>query len=91
MKIIEITTSPIDITCAIRSGPSIKLSVRKPSTKKRPTEYQIKYVKNNSRDVNSLFLMQVVKLHLQNSIMIHIKRRMIVHTLNIHLINNEIW
>ncbi len=48
MKIIEITTSPIDITCAIRSGPSIKLSVRKPSTKKRPTEYQIKYVKNNS-------------------------------------------
>ena len=90
MKIIEITTSPIDITCAIRSV-SIKLSVRKPSTKKRPTEYQIKYVKNNSRDVNSLFLMQVVKLHLQNSIMIHIKRRMIVHTLNIHLINNEIW
>ena len=48
MKIIEITTSPIDITCAIRSGPSIKLSVRNPSTKKRPTEYQIKYVKNNS-------------------------------------------
>lgn len=48
MKIIEITTSPIDITCAIRSGPSIKLSVRNPSTKKRPIEYQIKYVKNNS-------------------------------------------
>ena len=48
MKMIEITIIPIDITWAIRSGPNIKLSVRKPSTKKRPTEYQIKYVKNSS-------------------------------------------
>ena len=91
IKIIASTISTMEMTCAIRSWlVSIRLSVRIPSIKYLPIEYQITYVKTDCLCAGSRGGAEAESRRPQNSTAIHTKRRVIILSVYVHLIDDEI-